>query len=79
MAPGDPVEPVPADPSGSLPADCEEAVSWGWFCGAHPHEAHAKDPDRFWEVFRKKCPGVPRSEMVRMLEYTAGDAEGGGK
>lgn len=63
----------PADPSGSLSvAEAEaEADAWEWFCGAHPHEAHAKDPDRFWERFRKACPGFTREQMMGFLEETA--------
>ena len=60
----------PADPSGSLPIVDSEEVAWEWFCGAHPHEAHAKDPERFWEHFKKMRPGVPREVMVRLLMET---------
>lgn len=45
-----------------------EQVAWEWFAGAHPHEAYAQSPDRFWEYFKSQCHGVNREEMVKMLE-----------
>ena len=53
-----------------------EAVREGWkteddafemFASIHPHEAHAKWPQRFWRYFQKRCPDVPKSEMEKML------------
>lgn len=48
-----------------------EQVAWEWFAGAHPHEAYAKDPDRFWCFFHRRCPMVRRDEMAKMLEESA--------
>lgn len=50
-----------------------EQTAWEWFAGAHPHEAHAKCPDRFWEFFQSKCPGVSREQMVATLKVTEGN------
>lgn len=44
------------------------------FAMLHPHEAHAKWPDRFWEIFQTQFPGVPKEEMEKMLRET--DPEG---
>jgi hypothetical protein len=58
-------------PAGSAMADAEaEHVAWEWFAGAHPHEAHAKWPDRFWQFFQSRCPGVTREQMERTLTET---------
>ena len=55
----------------SAMADSEaEQVAWEWFAGAHPHEAHAKWPDRFWEFFQSRRPGVTREKMARTLRET---------
>lgn len=48
-----------------------EQVAWEWFAGAHPHEAHEKWPDRFWDLFQSRCPGVTREQMERTLMETA--------
>jgi hypothetical protein len=63
--------------SGSVQPDCSamadaeaEQVAWEWFAGAHPHEAHAKWPDRFWTFFQSRCPGVTREQMERTLMET---------
>lgn len=47
-----------------------EQVAFEWFAGAHPHEAYAKDPERFWAFFQTQCPGVSRDAMIRFLEET---------
>lgn len=47
-----------------------EQIAWEWFAEAHPHEAHAMSPDRFWEFFQTKCPGVSRETMVATLKET---------
>lgn len=57
--------------SETLPDAQAEQTAWEWFAGAHPHEAHAKDPDRFWVYFQARRPGVTREEMARMLEETS--------
>ena len=55
----------------SAMADAEaEKVAWEWFAGAHPHEAHATWPDRFWQLFQSQCPGVTREQMERTLAET---------
>ena len=48
----------------------EEELMWQWFAEAHPHEAHAKWPDRFWTFFHTKQPGLNRDEMERILADT---------
>ena len=42
--------------------DMDEIEQWGWeaFATLHPHEAHETSPDRFWEFFQTKRPGVTR-------------------
>lgn len=47
-----------------------EQVAWEWFAEAHPHEAHAQWPDRFWEFFHAKVPHVTRETMERVLADT---------
>lgn len=44
-----------------------EQVTWGWFVVAHPHEAYALHPERFWQFFQTVCPAVSRQEMERLL------------
>jgi hypothetical protein len=52
-------------------ADSEaEQVAWEWFSGAHPHEAHAEWPDRFWAFFQVRCPGITQEQMERTLMET---------
>lgn len=46
------------------------AIAWEWFANAHPHEAFDQDPDRFWELFHRQQPNVPRADMVALLEMT---------
>lgn len=53
------------------PSCSAEQTAWECFAGAHPHEAHAKDPNRFWAYFQGRCPGVTREEMARMLAETS--------
>lgn len=47
-----------------------EQTAWEWFAEAHPHEAYATWPDRFWRYFQKKCPNVSREVMERFLDDT---------
>lgn len=58
-------------PACSAMSDAEaEQVAWEWFAGAHPHEAYAKWPDRFWQFFQSRCPSVTREQMERTLMET---------
>jgi hypothetical protein len=49
-----------------------DADQWAWeaFAGAHPHEAHALDAERFWNYFHSRCPNVTRERMVAFLAET---------
>ena len=47
-----------------------EQIAWEWFAEAHPHEAYAKDPERFWTFFHSKQPDMTREEMVNALRAT---------
>ena len=47
-----------------------EQVAWEWFAEAHPHEAYAKWPERFWKFFHGKCPAVSRKRMKALLAET---------
>lgn len=38
------------------------------FAAAHPIEAHAHDPERFWQYFHKRAPNVTREQMVALLK-----------
>lgn len=40
------------------------------FSHAHPHEAYAAFPERFWNFFHKKCPNVTRERMEELLKET---------
>jgi hypothetical protein len=48
-----------------------ELVAFEWFATAHPHEAYATWPERFWLFFQTKCPGKTRAEMEKILAETA--------
>ena len=48
-------------------AECKD-ISWQMMCNAHPFEAHAYDPDRFWLFFHAKAPHVTRETMVENLK-----------
>ena len=48
------------------------------FAAAHPHEAYAKWPRRFWLFFREQCPDVTKSEMEAMLKETETPPHNGG-
>ncbi len=50
--------------------DEAEEITWQWFTEAHPHEAYATWPDRFWKFFHKKCPKVSRKEMEKLMRET---------
>ena len=43
-------------------------IAWQMMCNAHPVEAHAYDPDRFWKYFHARAPHVSRDQMVAMLK-----------
>ena len=47
-----------------------EQIAWEWFAGAHPHEAHELNPERFWALFQTKCPHRTREDMLRGLKET---------
>jgi hypothetical protein len=53
----------------NIEKDAEETV-WGWFAEAHPHEAHAKWPERFWRFFHAKRPKVSKDRMKQLLKET---------
>ena len=55
---------------GDLERQLAEKDAFDCFAGAHPHEAYETYPDCFWEYFQRRCPGVPRDEMERMLRET---------
>lgn len=48
-----------------------EQTAWEWFAAAHPHEAFATWPDRFWQYFQTRCPGVAREKMERIMAETS--------
>ena len=54
---------------GETEAEMEQAA-FGMFCNLHPHEAHAKCPDRFWAYVQTQCPGVSRGDMEASLLET---------
>lgn len=45
-----------------------EQTAFEWFAEAHPHEAYETWPERFWEFFQKKAPGMSREQMERLLK-----------
>lgn len=45
-----------------------QSIAWQMFCNAHPVEAHAHDPERFWKYFQTQAPGVSREEMEKTLK-----------
>lgn len=47
-----------------------EKQAWESFAIAHPHEAYATWPDRFWELFHRKCPLLSREQMEANLNAT---------
>lgn len=47
-----------------------ENAAWNMFATAHPHEAFAKWPERFWQFFHKQHPRVDRETMEAMLKET---------
>lgn len=47
-----------------------EQMAWETFAEAHPHEAHATWPERFWEFFHAKLPHVTREQMECALKET---------
>lgn len=50
-------------------------MAWLMLCRAHPHKAHAYDPEHFWTMFQKEAPGVSREEMLAMLKDTEEEGE----
>jgi hypothetical protein len=48
-----------------------EQTAWEWFAQAHPHEAYATWPNRFWEFFQSRCPNTSRAQMEKTLKETA--------
>lgn len=49
-----------------------EAEQWAWeaFATAHPHEAFATWPDRFWDFFHAQAPNITREQMAALLLTT---------
>ena len=45
-------------------------IAWEWFAEAHPHEAYAAHPKRFWRFFHARMPFVTRDQMVALLKET---------
>lgn len=43
-------------------------LAWQMFCDAHPIEAHAHDPDKFWALFHSRAPSFTREQMVALLK-----------
>jgi len=40
------------------------------FANLHPHEAYDTWPERFWEHFQEKMPGLSRQQMETLLAKT---------
>lgn len=59
----------------STEIDIDEAEAWAFevFAGAHPREAYADQPERFWALFHCKHPRVPRETMELALRETEGN------
>jgi hypothetical protein len=56
---------------GAEMSDAEaEQTAWEWFASAHPHEAHASWPDRFWILFHSRFPDLTREHMGHLLRTT---------
>lgn len=53
-----------------LSEQAAEQMAFEWFAIAHPHEAYAKWPERFWEFFKSKRPEVSREAMELALAET---------
>jgi hypothetical protein len=43
------------------------AIAWAMFCKAHPVEAFAHDPERFWAYVQTTGTNVTRERMVELL------------
>jgi len=41
----------------------------------HPVETYDTWPERFWEYFQVRCPGVTRNEMMRLLKETESEID----
>lgn len=50
-------------------------IAWKMMCNAHPVEAHAYDPDRFWKYFHARAPHMTREQMVALLKECEEPAE----
>jgi hypothetical protein len=44
-----------------------DELAFALFAQAYPVEAHEAEPERFWSYFQRKCPGVDREAMERLL------------
>ena len=67
-----PSAPIASTPrTGSAAEEDAELVAFEWFATAHPHEAYATWPERFWLFFQTKCPGKSRAEMEKILTDTS--------
>jgi len=51
-------------------SDKHEDIIYRQFARIYPHECYADDPERFWELFHKLNPDVPRSAMEAALKAT---------
>lgn len=47
-----------------------EPFAFDAFAQAHPHEAYASWPERFWEFFQRERPGISRAQMEQVLRET---------
>jgi len=47
-----------------------EETAWQWFAQAHPHEAYATWPERFWKYFQSRYPGISLETMKELLRQT---------
>jgi len=47
-----------------------EQAAFEAFAIAHPHEAYATWPERFWAFFHRVVPNVSREQMEQYLKET---------
>lgn len=52
-----------------------DEIAYEMFARAHSHEAHAEDPEWFWQFFHRECPTISRERMEQMLSETAEEAK----
>lgn len=57
--------------------DAMDELAWECFAWAHPHEAHALDPERFMAFALRKKPGATRADIEQLLRETANEQEAG--